>query len=501
MQEMVEYGYDAIYARQSIDKADSVSVESQIEFCIFETRGNPYQIFADRGYSGKNTDRPEFQRMLYQLRSGKIRRVICYKLDRCSRSILDFAAFIEELQKYSVEFVSCTEKFDTATPIGRAMLNICIVFAQLERETIQQRVTDAYYSRSKKGFYMGGRIPFGFRLAPYHIDGKHTARYEPDEAEIKVLRILFERYAQKNASLGSVAASMENDRLQNPRRPDGKWIRSNIGKLLSNPIYVKADIRIYQYYKSKGVNICNDLQSFIGTNGCYLYKDKDAQQYLVLAPHEGLIESDLWLQCRNKKMPNRKRTKGNSCRSFLSGKLKCGNCGKSLVITSSGKNRDRPYHYIVCPHSHGADRICSGVHGWKLEELEQIITEQLIMFLYERFPLLSNPAPIKKAKQPTLDISIAQIQREIEEIAAKAVTAADELFIYLNAHARDLESKKKELIMQCKKQVSSSQKYQIKPDYQNKWEYLTPEDKREILDAVISHITVSDAKAMINWRI
>ena len=136
---------DAIYARQSIDKADSISIDSQIEFCRFECKNQPHTIYADKGYSGKNTDRPEFQRMMADIRNGKIHRIVCYKLDRCSRSVLDFTTLMEELQKYDVAFVSCTEKFDTGSPIGRAMLNICIVFAQLERETIQQNPSKAWF--------------------------------------------------------------------------------------------------------------------------------------------------------------------------------------------------------------------------------------------------------------------------------------------------------------------------------------------------------------------
>ena len=93
------------------------------------------------------------------IKRGLIAKVVVYKLDRISRSILDFANMMELFQQYNVEFVFSTEKFDTSTPMGRAMLNICIVFAQLERETIQKRVTDAYYSRSQRGFKMGGESP------------------------------------------------------------------------------------------------------------------------------------------------------------------------------------------------------------------------------------------------------------------------------------------------------------------------------------------------------
>ena len=114
---------DAIYGRQSIDKKDSISIESQFEFCRYELKGGEAKEYKDKGYSGKNIERPDFQRLLRDIRAGLIRRVIVYKLDRISRSIVDFAKLMELFKQYNVEFVSCTEKFDTSTPMGRAMLN------------------------------------------------------------------------------------------------------------------------------------------------------------------------------------------------------------------------------------------------------------------------------------------------------------------------------------------------------------------------------------------
>ena len=110
---------DAIYGRQSVDRKDSISIESQIEL-----RGGNFRKYTDKGYSGKNTDRPKFQEMMADIRRGLIKRVVVYKLDRISRSILDFATMMETFQEYNVEFVSSTEKFDTSTPMGRAMLNM-----------------------------------------------------------------------------------------------------------------------------------------------------------------------------------------------------------------------------------------------------------------------------------------------------------------------------------------------------------------------------------------
>ena len=111
---------DAIYARQSVDKKDSISIESQIEFCKYELKGGNCKEYTDKGYSGKNTDRPKFQELVRDIKRGLIAKVIVYKLDRISRSILDFANMMELFQQYDVEFVSSTEKFDTSTPMGRA---------------------------------------------------------------------------------------------------------------------------------------------------------------------------------------------------------------------------------------------------------------------------------------------------------------------------------------------------------------------------------------------
>ena len=77
---------DVIYARQSVDRKDSISIESQIDFCKYELKGGSCRVFKDKGYSGKNTDRPEFQKLLGEIRKGKVRRVVVYKLDRISRS-------------------------------------------------------------------------------------------------------------------------------------------------------------------------------------------------------------------------------------------------------------------------------------------------------------------------------------------------------------------------------------------------------------------------------
>ena len=94
---------NAVYGRQSVDRKDSISIESQIEFCEYELKGESYKAYTDKGYSGKNTDRPKFQQLMADIQKGLIKKVVVYKLDRISRSILDFATMMEEFQKYNVD--------------------------------------------------------------------------------------------------------------------------------------------------------------------------------------------------------------------------------------------------------------------------------------------------------------------------------------------------------------------------------------------------------------
>ena len=229
---------DCIYARQSVDRKDSISIESQIDFCKYELKGGSCRVFKDKGYSGKNTDRPEFQKLLGEIRKGKVRRVIVYKLDRISRSILDFANMMELFQEYDVEFVSSTEKFDTSTPMGRAMLNICIVFAQLERETIQKRVTDAYYSRCLKGFHMSGQAPYGYQLEPTVVEGIRTKKMVADPVAADHVRLMFEMYAEPETSFGDITRYFEE---QGIKIYEKSMVRSFLSQLLRKYLPANKD--------------------------------------------------------------------------------------------------------------------------------------------------------------------------------------------------------------------------------------------------------------------
>ena len=139
---------EAIYARQSLDKKDSISIEGQVEHCkAFAEHPEKVLVYEDKGYSGKDTNRPRFTDLIRDIKLGKVKKIIVYRLDRMTRSLLDFTNLLVLFQEYGVTFESTHEKFDTSSPVGQAMVQILMVFAELERKTIQQRVKDNYYQR------------------------------------------------------------------------------------------------------------------------------------------------------------------------------------------------------------------------------------------------------------------------------------------------------------------------------------------------------------------
>ena len=126
---------DAFYGRQSpVEKEDSVSIKEQIRLSKHMFNEDSVKEYLDDGYSGKTLDRPQLQQLFKDIESGQVARLIVYKIDRIVRSTLDFANLMDLLQKHNVEFVSVKENFESKTPLGRAMLNMSIVFLQLDLE-------------------------------------------------------------------------------------------------------------------------------------------------------------------------------------------------------------------------------------------------------------------------------------------------------------------------------------------------------------------------------
>ena len=278
----------AIYARQSVERPGSVSIETQLTICRTHIGEKiDMEEYVDSGASGKDMNRPALKRLLEEIEKKHIEAVYVYKLDRISRSLYDFSLLIRLFEQRGVRFVSCTECFDTRTPMGRAMLSMAATFAQLERETISQRVSDVYHEKALKGAYMGGRVPFGFKVEQH--------KYVPIPNEVAVLQYLFRSYLKEEQSYHSIALELEKRGI---RSRTGKSFKpARIGEILRNPVYVKSSEAVYQYGRMCGYNIVN--QGAEG-NGFFQYH-MEGNICWILAPHKGIIESDIWILAQLKR--------------------------------------------------------------------------------------------------------------------------------------------------------------------------------------------------------
>src|SRR5229473_2643201 len=193
--------------------------------------------YDDGGYTGANLDRPALRRLLADIEAGRIDCVLVYKVDRLSRSLLDFARLTGEFDKRGVSFVSVTQQFNTTTSMGRLTLNILLSFAQFEREVIGERVRDKIAASKKKGMWMGGLTPLGYATK----DRKLVA--VPEEAE--TVRLIFRRYRE----LGSVRLlkqDLDQQGIRSKQRIYGNGSRAGgqpfsrgaLYALLSNPVYI-----------------------------------------------------------------------------------------------------------------------------------------------------------------------------------------------------------------------------------------------------------------------
>jgi len=160
----------AIYTRVSTDnqaEKEFSSCEAQEEkikaFIKSQNNWEVFKVYSDPDYTGANLNRLALQELLQDIKQGEINIVLVYKIDRLTRLPKDFYQLIEFFEKYKVDFISITEKFDTSTPAGRLLRNIILTFAQFERELASERTKDKMLERAKKGMWNGGIVPHGYK--------------------------------------------------------------------------------------------------------------------------------------------------------------------------------------------------------------------------------------------------------------------------------------------------------------------------------------------------
>lgn len=342
----------AIYTRKSTTEGadqDFTSLDAQREsaenyIASQKTQGwiTLAQKYDDYGFTGANTERPALQQLLADIKEKKIDCVVVYKVDRLSRSLLDFANLLSLFDKHNVTFVSVTQHFNTQNSMGRLTLNILLSFAQFEREIISERTSDKMGAARKKGKFIGGRPALGYDL------DKVNHRLNVNEKEAAVIKTIFNLYIREESLMAVV----------------------NILK--------QEGYRTKQYFRkgrySGGVEFKTTNLHHILRNVIYLGKVSYRGE-LFKGEHEPILAEDIFnlaqeLLSKNRRTP-RRPSKNNS--SILSQIFRCKACNSAIIYTYTRKSKYH-YHFYVCANANK-----TGYHNCPTKILNAQRTENVIL--------------------------------------------------------------------------------------------------------------------------
>ncbi len=339
--------------RQSIVRNGSLDtqigrLESYITFRNSSSNDNSWQIsetYREEGKSGKTTDRPELQRLISDIKDGKVDTVIVTKIDRITRSLLDFYRLMELFEKHNAEFISLEENFDTSSPMGKAMLKITLVFAELEREQTSKRTKDKMAWRAEQGLWNGGHV-LGYDL----IDKKLVI----NEEEKNLVELMFKKYLEIK-SLKAVADYLNEHGYRTKKykssrkgsiRGGQKFFVTNVKQKLTNPLYI----------------------------GKISYKEKEFK-----GQHPPIIDLKLWGSVQkllDMNAPKRRRKEKKVHEFILQGLLKCGWCNSFMTPKySSGRTKLHPY-YQCTRNSRFGKHDCQMKYV-PAEQIEKLVINQL----------------------------------------------------------------------------------------------------------------------------
>ncbi|APE28048.1 recombinase family protein [Aurantiacibacter gangjinensis] len=404
----------AIYTRKSSEEGleqDFNSLDAQSDACAAyitsqtsEGRSLIGNSYDDGGISGGTMKRPALQRLLKDIRDGKIDIVVVYKVDRLTRSLLDFAKLVETMDKAEVSFVSVTQSFNMTNSMGRLTLNMLLSFAQFEREVTAERIRDKIAASKAKGMWMGGVSPLG-----YEPNGR-TLRIIEEHAVI--IRDLFERY-RKYGNVRLVFDQLIDERIKVPKRTlrSGKAIggsfftRGQIYRILSNPIYI------------------GEIQ----------HKDRTYK-----GQHKPIIDRDVWnaVQCRlGENRQGEQRSKSIRSPSMLAGKVS-DESGEPLVASHACKGKIRYRFYVSRSLQHDGGRTAE---GWRIpaKELEGAVIERLASELEQPLALIEQMGGELSAS------SLSSLSTKAEALAArireKQVSSIRPLIEHVKVSAKHLD--------------------------------------------------------------
>lgn len=426
----------ATYNRKSVYSDHSDSVKNQERMCRdhaqlrFGDQMESFTVYQDEGFSGANTERPGLKRLLADINAGKIDALVVYQLDRISRSVKDFSDIWDKLEKKGVSFVSIKEQIDTETPMGRAMIFITMVFAQMERETIAERVTDNAKGLAMKGLWPHGSPPLGYILEPIVLDGKKHYRLAPDPEKAAYVKNLFADMLSLGKSVQALAKSYA---ATGKTSVTGKYPdRASIYRHLTSPYCCAATQDVYDYWEAKGCRIVGPgRDEWDGTKGVMVFgtldenhAKRDYSEWIITKGlHEPLVSAEDWLAVQAVFQANifDKTTKYPP--PLLKGILRCAKCGRLMIILRGSKGIPR----YMCNTRHYRGITYCDMPSLKASDAdpevearlrEAVVDEEVLKSFHQ-----SNAPSGAKEKAATLMKGKKDAETKLENLAAALAEA------------------------------------------------------------------------------
>lgn len=399
----------AIYTRKSSEEGLDMefnSLDAQREACeayIASQKAEGWialeTLYDDGGFSGGTLERPALKRLMEDIENGRVDSVVVYKIDRLSRSLMDFVKIVEVFDRHKVTFVSITQSFNTTTSMGRLTLNILLSFAQFEREVISERIRDKFAASRRKGMWMGGCPPLG-----YDVENR---KLKVNAKESLIVREIFETFVRTQScmtvvqSMRAVGITTKEWQTQTGEIHKGKPIHKlYVYRILNNRVYL----------------------------GEAVHKDKTYP-----GEHRAIIDPPLWDEAhRILSLAPRKR--GNLARgrspALLRGLVRCGCCGSAMTPSSTTiRARGQSYRYYVCVKSLREGSQSCAIRSIPAQELERAvlyqiktafkapeIVAQVVDRLEKRRPEIANELRTKKEREDFVRSELSNFDALWEEL-------------------------------------------------------------------------------------
>ncbi len=485
----------AIYTRKSTEKGldqEFSSLDAQRESCeqyIASQASAGWQLVAERyddgGFTGANLERPAFQRLLQDIDDGKIDIVVVYKVDRLSRSLLDFARVMERFNKAGAAFVSVTQNFSTADAMGRLTLNMLMSFAEFEREMIAERTRDKMAAARRRGKWTGGQVPLGYDV--------HEKKLVVNELEAIVVREVFDLYLEHRSALRVTAILNERHRLTKRHRAasgrtrEGKaWDKDMVLRVLKNPIYA-------------------------GWMSC----DGDLHE----ADHKPIVSRDVWsrvkahLDGRFKAQPSL----GRNPDYILRGLLHCTCCGTALTPASTDKNGKEYRYYRSVKRDKEGRAACTArplpagaIETFVVERLREATEDGALAPQVEggvraraeaRRKVLVKQAdklPGEIAALAAEGKKLVETIREVEGAARRLVDEKlQEVGLQLGRREAQLGDTEAELAALADNVIEVGWVAGVLRNFGEVWGALTPENRGRVVRCLVERIDVNESKGTV----